>query len=167
MRIARFICYSMLAVGFLAIPAQSPAEVGVAISVRLWPPGVPGYWDYGDDGYFWVPGTWVEPPEVGLLWTPGYWGWGDGFYIWHAGYWGPEVGFYGGINYGFGYTGVGYYGGYWRGGTFYYNRAVTNVDATVVHNTYNTTVINNTTNRVSFNGGRGGTAARPSSHELE
>jgi WXXGXW repeat (2 copies) len=182
MRIARFICYSMLALGLLAIPAQSRAEVGLAISVRIGPPvlpvyvqpvcpspgfiWVPGYWAYGDDGYFWVPGTWVEPPEVGLLWTPGYWGWDDGFYIWHAGYWGPQVGFYGGINYGFGYTGVGYYGGYWRGGTFYYNRAVTNVNVTVVRNTYNTTVINNNFNRVSFNGGRGGTTARPTSFEL-
>ena len=183
MRIARFICSLFLAVGLLAIPAQSKAQVAVGISVRVGPPilpvyvqpicpgpgyiWVPGYWAYGDEDYYWVPGTWVEPPEVGLLWTPGYWGWGDGAYLWYPGYWGPEVGFYGGINYGFGYTGVGFFGGYWRGGTYYYNRAVTNVDATVVHNTYNTTVINNTTNRVSFNGGRGGTAARPSSHELE
>jgi WXXGXW repeat (2 copies) len=183
MRIARFICCLMLALGLLAIPAQSRAEVGVTIAVRIGPPvlpvyvqpvcpgpgfiWVPGYWAYGDDGYFWVPGTWVEPPEVGLLWTPGYWGWNDGFYIWHAGYWGSEVGFYGGINYGFGYTGVGYHGGYWRGGAFYYNRAVTNVDVTVVRNTYNTTVVNNNFNRVSFNGGRGGTSARPTSFELE
>jgi hypothetical protein len=103
-----------------------------------------------------------------VLWTPGYWGWDDGFYIWHGGYWGPEVGFYGGINYGFGYTGVGFFGGYWRGGNYYYNRSVTNVDVTVVHNTYNTTVINNNTtiNRVSFNGGRGGTTARPTSQEM-
>ena len=26
----------------------------------------------------------------------------------NAGYWGPHVGFYGGINYGYGYGGVGY-----------------------------------------------------------
>ncbi len=130
---------------------------------------VPGYWAYGPDGYFWVPGTWVEPPEVGLLWTPGYWGWNDGLYVWYPGYWGPEVGFYGGINYGFGYTGVGFYGGYWRGGTYYYNRAVNNVNVTVVHNTYNTTVVNNNTkiNRVSFNSGPGGTTVRPTSREME
>src|SRR5262252_653106 len=74
----------------------------------LW---IPGYWAYDyDAGYYWVPGTWIEPPQVGFLWTPGYWGWGDGVYIWHAGYWGPHVGFYGGINYGFGYGGVGYEG---------------------------------------------------------
>src|SRR5437899_12013936 len=183
MRVARLICSLLLAVGLLAIPVQSRAQVAVGISVQFGPPvlpvyvqpicpepgfiWVPGYWAYGPDGYFWVPGTWVEPPEVGLLWTPGYWTFEDGLYVWSPGYWGPEVGFYGGINYGFGYTGVGFFGGYWRGGTYYYNRAVTNVDVTVVHNTYNTTVINSTTNRVSFNGGRGGTAARPSSHELE
>src|SRR5712671_3683004 len=171
MRIARFICSLFLAVGLLAIPAQSRAQVAVGISVRIGPPvlpiyaqpicpgpgyiWVPGYWAYGPGDYFWVPGTWAEPPEIGLLWTPGFWGWEDGFYVWYPGYWGPEVGFYGGINYGFGYTGVGFFGGYWRGRTYYYNRAVTNVDVIVVRNTYNTTVINNTTtiNRVSFNRG--------------
>lgn len=185
MRIARLLCSLFLAVGLLAIPVPSRAHVAVGISVRIGPPilpvyvqpvcpapgyiWVPGYWAYGPDGYFWVPGTWVEPPEVGLLWTPGYWGWNDGLYVWYPGYWGPEVGFYGGINYGFGYTGVGFSGGYWRGGTYYYNRAVTNVNVTVVHNTYNTTVISNhtTINRVSFNGGRGGTTARPTSREME
>ena len=60
--------------------------------------------------------TWVSPPAVGVLWTPGYWGWVDGVYLWHAGYWGPHIGFYGGVNYGFGYGGVGCQGGYWRGG---------------------------------------------------
>ena len=48
----------------------------------------------------------VEPPAVGLLWTPGYWGFNNGIYAFNRGYWGPHVGFYGGINYGFGYTQV-------------------------------------------------------------
>ena len=61
------------------------------------------------------PGVWVRPPQVGLLWTPGYWGWGGGAYLFHAGYWGPHVGFYGGVNYGFGYGGVGFGGGRWVG----------------------------------------------------
>lgn len=157
MRIARFVCSLLLAVGLLAIPAQTQGQIAVGVSVRVGPPElpvyaqpscpgpgflwVPGYWAYGPEGYFWVPGTWVEPPEVGLLWTPGYWGWEEDAYVWHAGYWGPEVGFYGGINYGFGYTGVGFYGGYWRDRTYYYNRAVNNVNITVVHNTYNTMVL--------------------------
>jgi hypothetical protein len=74
------------------------------------------------------------------------------------------VGFYGGINYGFGYGGVGFVGGEWRSGVFAYNTAVTNVNTTVIHNTYNnTTVINKTTvvNNVSYNGGTGGTTVRP------
>ena len=184
MRIARLICLLLLAIGMLAVPVQSRAQVAVGISVRIGPPvlpvyvqpicpepgyiWVPGYWAYGPDDYYWVPGTWVEPPEVGLLWTPGYWGWQDGLYVWYPGYWGPEVGFYGGVNYGFGYTGVGFFGGYWQGGTYYYNRAVTNVDVAVVRNTYNTTVINNNTtiNRVSYNGGPGGISARPSPQEM-
>src|SRR6516162_11244676 len=63
----------------------------------------PGYWAWGIGGYYWVPGTWVAPPRVGLLWTPGYWAFAGGVYAFHAGYWGPHVGFYGGVNYGFGY----------------------------------------------------------------
>src|SRR5262249_5524231 len=76
----------------------------------------PGYWCWGPDGYYWVPGTWVLAPAPGLLWTPGYWAWRENIYVWHAGYWGPRVGFYGGVNYGFGYPGVGFHGGYWNGG---------------------------------------------------
>src|SRR5215471_11493258 len=74
---------------------------------------VPGYWSWDDDfdDYYWVPGTWVLAPEVGLLWTPPWWGWDGGVYLFHAGFWGPVVGFYGGINYGFGYFGEGFVGG--------------------------------------------------------
>ena len=180
MRVVRLI---PIALALLVLPAVSNAQVAVGISVHIGPPALPvyvqpvcpapgyiwapGYWAYGPDGYFWVPGTWVMAPAVGLLWTPGYWGWGGGVYLWHAGYWGPHVGFYGGINYGFGYGGVGFVGGEWRGGVFNYNRSVTNVNVTVIHNTYNQTVINNNTtiNRTSFNGGTGGTTARPTAAE--
>lgn len=127
----------------------------------LW---TPGYWAWGGGGYYWVPGTWVAPPHVGLLWTPPYWGFVGGVYMFHAGYWGPHVGFYGGVNYGFGYTGAGFAGGRWVGGGFAYNRSVTNINVTVVHNTYNETVINNV-NRVSYNGGVGGTVATPTAHD--
>ena len=126
---------------------------------------IPGYWAYGDDGYYWVSGYWTDPPEIGFLWTPGYWGYSGGFYVWHAGYWGPDVGFYGGINYGFGYGGIGYYGGRWEGGTFYYNTAVTNVNRTVVRNTYVDRTNHAITNsRTSFNG-PGGVAARPTAQQ--
>jgi hypothetical protein len=105
-------------------------------------------------------------PEVGFLWTPGWWGWGGDAFIFHEGFWGPQVGFYGGINYGFGYFGVGFAGGRWDNGHFFYNRAVANVNVTDIHNVYNTTVVNNTTiNRVSYNGGNGGIEARPTPQE--
>jgi hypothetical protein len=131
----------------------------------LW---TPGYWAWAGADYYWVPGTWVQPPQGDVLWTPGYWGFAGGVYAFHVGYWGPHVGFYGGVNYGFGYTGIGFAGGAWQGNHYAYNRAVTNVNVTVVHNTYNTTVINNVTvNKVSYNGGAGGIAAAPSAQERQ
>ena len=171
----------LVAVVMLAIPVASFGSVSVSVSIAppLLPvyaqpicPGqgyiwAPGYWAYGAYGYYWVPGAWVLAPFTGALWTPGYWGWGDGGYLWHAGYWGLSVGFYGGINYGFGYTGFGYYGGYWNHGAFYYNGAVSHLDRTIVHNVYSRAVTSNGgVNRVSFNGGRGGTTARPTTAQL-
>lgn len=135
----------------------------------LW---TPGYWAWADGGYYWVPGTWVEAPEPGYLWTPGYWGWAGNAFAFHEGYWGEQVGFYGGVSYGYGYPGHGYEGGRWNNGQFSYNQSVTNVNTTVVHNVYNTTVVNNTTvinntnvTRVSYNGGSGGIDARPTTEE--
>jgi YXWGXW repeat-containing protein len=128
---------------------------------------IPGYWAYGDDGYFWVPGAWVEVPEPGFLWTPGYWDYAEGAYSWHTGYWCRHIGFYGGVNYGFGYYGSGFYGGRWDGRVFHYNTAVWRVNPSLVHDTYadpsviNGTVINNHT---SFNG-PGGIDARPTAEE--
>ncbi|MGN8550443.1 hypothetical protein ACQPTN_40175 [Bradyrhizobium sp. 13971] len=124
----------------------------------------PGYWSWDEDAgdYYWVPGTWVQPPRPGLLWTPGYWGWFAGAYIFHPGYWGERVGFYGGVNYGFGYSGIGYEGGRWDRGQFFYNSTVNNVRSVTIRNVYQkTVVVNETVNNVSFNGGRGGVEARP------
>ena len=127
----------------------------------------PGYWAYSTGGYYWIPGTWIAPPQVGVLWTPGYWGFVGGVYLFHAGYWGPHIGFYGGVNYGFGYGGVGFAGGRWVGNSFAYNTAVVHVNTTVIHNTYvnNVTVNNVTVNKVSYNGGAGGVAAAPTPQE--
>ena len=171
----------LLSLVVMAFSAASFGQIAVGISVRVGPPALPvyaqpicpgpgyfwtpGYWAWNDEeGYYWVPGTWVVAP-VGLLWTPGYWGWGGGLYAWHAGYWGPHIGFYGGINYGFGYTGVGFVGGEWRGGAFFYNRSVTNVSVTNVTNVYNKTVIVNNASTVSYNGGTGGVNVRPTPQE--
>lgn len=128
---------------------------------------VPGYWawDADFDDYYWVPGTWVLAPEVGFLWTPPWWGWEDGFFVFHEGYWAPVVGFYGGINYGFGYFGTGYVGGRWEGERFYYNQSVTNVNVTVIRNVYNEHVEIRNVSHVSFNGGQGGVNAHPTPAE--
>jgi hypothetical protein len=134
----------------------------------LW---TPGYWDYAPAGYYWVPGAWVEAPYEGALWTPGYWGYDNAHrhYAFYRGYWGPHIGYYGGVNYGFGFVGFGYQGGYWNRGHFDYNRSVNRVDVNVVHNVYSRTVINNTyinNTRISYNGGNGGLNARPRPAEL-
>ncbi|HTV80808.1 MAG TPA: YXWGXW repeat-containing protein [Steroidobacteraceae bacterium] len=174
-------CVAQVRVAGPPPPAVYVAPAAVDLQVREAPPPLPdydqppcpedgylwtpGYWAWGAGGYYWVPGTWVQPPRVGVLWTPGYWGFVGGAYVFHAGYWGPHVGFYGGVNYGFGYVGTGFAGGVWVGNAFSYNRAVTNINVTVVHNTYNTTVVNNVTvNRVSYNGGAG-TSATPTGQE--
>ena len=170
------------------LPAISSAQFGISLSVNVnvAPPElpvyeqpplpavgyifVPGYWFWDTEvsDYVWIPGTWVPAPEPGYLWTPGYWGYEGGAYLWHGGYWGPTVGFYGGVDYGFGYTGGGYEGGYWHGGQLFYNRAVVNLGTTHVTNVYvkNVTVNNITVNRVSFNGGPGGVQARATSAQL-
>ena len=128
----------------------------------------PGYWAWNGYEYFWVPGTWIEPPQPGLLWTPGYWAFIGGVYAFHRGYWGEHVGFYGGVDYGFGYGGAGYEGGHWDNGQFFYNRAVTNIGRVNIVNVYNQPVtINETNNRVSFNGGPNGLDVKPTAAELE
>ena len=140
--------------------AIAPPELPVYVAPPMPAPGyfwTPGYWAYGEGDYYWVPGTWVLAPAPGLLWTPGYWGWSGGLYAWHGGYWGPHVGFYGGVNYGFGYGGAGFHGGAWEGDRFVANTTVIN----------NTTIVNNTTvNRVSYNGGAGGVAATATPAEM-
>jgi hypothetical protein len=74
-----------------------------------------------------------------LLWTPGYWAFVAGVYAFRPGYWGPHVGFYGGVDYGFGYNGAGYFGGRWDNGQYFYNSAVNNIGAAHVTNVYNQT----------------------------
>jgi len=185
-RIRTLLLAGSVVASMLILPA-SQARAGVFISVGFAPPALPlyvqpplpapgfiwtpGYWAYGDAGYYWVPGVWVHPPSVGLLWTPGYWGFAGGVYGWNAGYWGPHVGFYGGVNYGFGYGGVGFVGGEWRGGVFAYNSAVANFGSVHVTNVYeNRTIVEQNTivnaNHVSFNGGFG-ISAHPSPMEMQ
>src|ERR1041385_4190707 len=175
---------SLIFAGFLALPfatsfAQVEFSVGWAppplpvyaqpacpVAGYIWTPGYWGWDNYYYD-YYWVPGAWVPPPRVGLLWTPGWWGWRGGAYVFNQGYWGPTVGFYGGINYGYGYTGNGYWGGRWSGNTFQYNTAVTRGTKTVINNTYvnNSFARNVNANRTSFNGGNNGIKAEPNADQ--
>jgi len=187
MRFFRSVRWLMLALLLPLIPI-SQARAGVFISVNIAPPVLPvyvqppcpepglmwapGYWayDYDNGGYYWVPGAWVPAPYEGALWTPPYWGWSSGVYLFHPGYWGMHVGYYGGVNYGFGYMGIGFVGGEWRGREFAYNTAVINVNRTVIHNTYvNTTIVNKYTvvnnNHIAYSGGPHGIQHRPMPEE--
>jgi YXWGXW repeat-containing protein len=168
---SRFLLPAVLA---LWLPGLGSAQITVDVSANVPPPELPvydqppipgdgyvwtpGYWAWSDDDqdYYWVPGTWVPAPQPEYLWTPGYWGVSGALFLWHPGYWGPHVGFYGGVNYGYGYAGNGYEGGYWQGGRMYYNRSVNNINNVNITNVYNKTVVNNVTvNRISYNGGNG------------
>ncbi|MFY9559007.1 MAG: hypothetical protein WAQ52_02115 [Terriglobales bacterium] len=175
----RCLLFALVVLTLAVLGTSATSSAQVAFSVSFGPPPLPvyeqpfcpgegflwtpGYWayDYGFGDYYWVPGTWVRAPRIGYFWTPGYWAYSGNRFVFYDGYWGPQVGFYGGINYGYGYFGNGYDGGRWERGRFFYNRSVNNVNVTNIHNVYNTTVINQTTNRVSFNGGNGGISARP------
>ena len=175
---------TILSSPLIAAPVSNSAaaQVSVSISVPIAPPELPvydqppipevgyvwtpGYWAWDQaDGYYWVPGTWVLPPRAMVYWTPPYWGWSNGVYLFHAGYWGPQVGYYGGVDYGYGYGGRGYEGGRWQGGHFAYNRAVNNFGSVHVTNVYeqNVTVVNNS--RVSYQGGSGGLKTEPTAQE--
>ena len=180
--IMRFARISFLVL-FAAIAGAPPAPAQyVLVTVMVAPPPLPyydqppmpsagyiwtpGYWAWDQGDYYWVPGTWVAPPSAGMLWTPGFWLWRHGVFVWLPGYWGQHVGFYGGVNYGYGYAGTGYAGGVWRGGEFSYNSTVNNFGGLSVANAYEQTVVEDNDTNVSFNGGAGGTTATPNQEEL-
>ncbi len=185
MRRMRLAAPLMLGLAAAAMPAlQARAQISISFSVTVAPPFLPvyaqpplpaqgyiwapGYWAWDNAaGYYWVPGTWVLPPQPGLLWTPGYWGYDGLHYRWHDGYWGQHVGFYGGVNYGYGYFGNGYQGGYWQHDNFYYNRNVNNFGNMRVYHAYDRPVSRGGDGRVSYNGGNGGIPVRPSQQEMD
>lgn len=173
----RFVFPLLLALGAGLTVVPAKAQTAVSITAPIPPPElpvyeqppipapgylwVPGYWAFGPDGYYWVPGTWVLPPAPGMLWTPAYWVWTNGGYVFVPGYWAPTVGYYGGIDYGFGYSGVGYDGGYWLGSVLFYNRVVNNFGGVHIDHVFDRPVPHRVHNRVSFNGGQGGATLRP------
>jgi hypothetical protein len=139
-----------------ATPPPLPAEEQPTLSQDgyLW---TPGYWYWRDHGYFWITGAWLRPPQVGYLWTPGYWSSAGTAFVFHPGHWGSTVGYYGGVNYGYGYFGNGYTGGHWVGDSFAYNSAINHLNPAVAHHTYAESVPNQTPR--SFTGGPGVVAA--------
>ena len=133
----------------------------------------PGYWAHGRGDYFWVPGRWVLAPFYGALWTPPYWDWEGDDYVFHPGYWGTHIGYYGGVDYGFGYIGIGFFGGYWGGNNFFYNRNVTIINEATISTVYNRPVVykgvqytTHPANYTSYNGGAHGLKVRPTPGEL-
>jgi hypothetical protein len=186
MRILKQSRWMMLAL-LLSVFSVTAAHAGVFISVTVAPPVMPvyeqppcpapdlmwtpGYWayDYDSQSYFWVPGAWVPAPYQGALWTPPYWGWEQGVYMYHPGYWGPMVGYYGGVNYGFGYFGLGFVGGRWHENHFEYNEAVWHVNREVIHTTYiDRTIIRDHVideRHVAYAGGPGGVRHDPTPDE--
>jgi hypothetical protein len=71
------------------------------------------------------------------------------------------VGYYGGVNYGFGYMGIGFAGGMWDHGFFRYNTAIMHVDGRYIHNTFEDRgMVDRYTvargSHVAFSGGPGG-----------
>ena len=73
-RIASFLIVALIAI------SGAHALAGIEFSVNIAPPPIavfdqpacpgdgyiwtPGYYQYGDYGYYWVPGKWVVPPSV-------------------------------------------------------------------------------------------------------
>jgi len=140
MRIARSLRLTLLAFAISLIPASSYAGVFVSVNFgpRFYPsmfnrfvhnPASCGLPATGPTALtattgFPAPGCRLPISALsGLLAT----GAGGGLYVFHPGYWGRHVGYYGGVNYGFGYMGIGFAGGMWRGGAFAYNAAVVHV----------------------------------------
>ncbi len=149
-------------VGVAPPPLPSYEQPVIPADGYLW---VPGFWAWRKSvpDYFWVPGTWVRPPQPGLLWTPPYWSRAGDAYAFHAGYWAANVGFYGGVAYGFGYTGDGYQGGRWSDGTLYYNRGCNNLGLVNIAHVYGSTSAgDDSPSCVGDYEGRGAVAGRPS-----
>lgn len=110
LRFVRSLLFALVLCALVTLVMPAPSFAQLSVSVTFAPPELPvyeqpvipgpgyiwtpGYWQWSpDDGdFYWVPGTWVQPPEPEVLWTPGYWSWGGDAYNWNDGYWGPQLG---------------------------------------------------------------------------
>ena len=129
----------------------------------------PGYWAYGDDGYYRVRGTIM--PRMTARSGPRRTGAGPMAFTFSIPDTGDfNVGYYGGVDYGFGYLGIGFIGGRWHGHDFEYNRAYMHVDDRRIHNVYDdrgdaSRYMVARDSRVSYSGGPGGIRHDPSPQE--
>ena len=116
--------------------------------------GTPGLLAYGDDGYYWVPGTWVPAPHerrrCGRRATGAG---GTDAVVWH----GMTLDRNGSImacwreSLRLRLYGHRICGGMWAGGAFRYNTAVMHVNTTVIHNTYvDRTIVNATPSQMTL-----------------
>src|SRR5215472_4750261 len=83
MRLLRF--SALIAAAVMTTPPPSNAQTAIDACAAVAPPPLPdyeqppipapghirtpGYWGWGEEGYYWVPGTW-QPPEAAVLRTP-------------------------------------------------------------------------------------------------
>jgi len=186
MQFRRSTRWLLLALLVFVFTVSSHAQISISVGIAPPPlpvyeqppcpePGLmwtPGYWAFDQDqaSYYWIPGAWVPAPSPGLLWTPGYWGWEHGRFFFHQGYWGRHVGYYGGVNYGFGYGGIGFAGGEWRGDRFHYNTSIMHVDRRFIHETFEDRDrvergFTERDNHIAFSGGPGGIRHDPRPEE--
>ena len=149
-RITRSLTAIIATILIAGVPLAAPGQfsIGVGFTVGSPPPPIPDYISRlllaTDTSGRRATGHGVRMATTGCLarglshltmpalWTPGYWGFYGGRYLFYPGHWGLHIGFYGGINYGFGYPETGFYGGAWNNGRFAYNTAYTNVNKTVI-----------------------------------
>jgi len=47
----------------------------------------PGYWEWNNDTYQWIPGHYVTPAPGAQRWENGHWTWRNGQWQWLPGHW--------------------------------------------------------------------------------
>lgn len=69
-------------------PPPPPPQTQVVVIQQepdsIW---IPGCWEYGLQGYVWIPGRWVRPPPYRRHYMAPHWGRRGGTYVYIRGYW--------------------------------------------------------------------------------
>ena len=69
-----------------------PAPPAARIEVQPTAPDMravwdPGHWNWTGDQYVWMPGRYIERPNVAMRWEPGRWMADNGNWVWMDGHW--------------------------------------------------------------------------------